>query len=119
MLKFLLPSAQRLQRETAPGSSKSLHLLLTVLPWLQISASIVIVETALRLEPTDKQCDSRNFSWSPAAREIQYDWKTFSNIGLFTESPFFGLNQTDAIELEWSNVLPGKNLRRIENTSAS
>jgi hypothetical protein len=117
MLKEMLSSAQSLRNQTAIRFSKSPRLQLTVLLWLQILASAVIIVAALRLKPTDEQCDSRNFSWSPAAREIQYSWKTFSNIGLFTESPFFGLNQTDAIELAWSKILPGKSLRRIEHMS--
>lgn len=70
-------------------------------------SSLAIFYFAATGLPTDRHCVSRSFSWSPASAAIEYHWENFENVDFFTVSPYFGLEQTEAIERAWGQLLPG------------
>ena len=74
---------------------------------LIVSSGLCI--SALKLEPTEKQCDRQTFSWSPALDQIQYHWST-EYVDLSTYTPYFDVKPLEKVEIEWNNLLPGISL---------
>ncbi|KAI0151864.1 hypothetical protein GGR57DRAFT_470578 [Xylariaceae sp. FL1272] len=73
---------------------------------LLFTASVTIIIAATLLEPSASQCVRHNYSWSPAASEIDYKWETFENIDFFTKSPFFSVIPSLAVDNAWNDILP-------------
>ncbi|KAI1264677.1 hypothetical protein F5Y18DRAFT_389778 [Xylariaceae sp. FL1019] len=70
------------------------------------AASVITIIAAILLEPSTSQCMRHDYSWSPAASDIQYKWQTFENIDFFTKSPFFSVIPSLTVDNAWNDILP-------------